>query len=155
MDATCSTASSATLLLRFTECSTFDIASFRHFAMSRRPTTAPSSSITGTWRKWFSTIVVIASIAESDIDTQVGFGVITWLIGVVLIVRLFATTRRVISVSVMIPTRHPEWSTISEASPRLFASICVTVRTVSLTLDNSAFFGRSWDTGRSFFVSFV
>ena len=43
-----------------------DIASYRHFAMSSNPTTAPVLSSTGKWRKRLSTIISRASKAESS-----------------------------------------------------------------------------------------
>jgi len=68
-------------------------------------------------------MVVIASIAGSNKATQVGFGVITFEIHVEDASNRFATNLLVMSVSVMIPARPPSSSTISEAAPRLLASI--------------------------------
>jgi len=90
-------------------------------------------------------------MAGSDIDTHVGFGVITFETLQDVSTSL-ATTRRVISVSVMIPAR-PDLPITKDAAPRFFASICVTARMLSSTLDTNGFFGRSFDTGRSLVLS--
>jgi len=94
-------------------------------------------------------MVPSASIAESDIDTQVGFGVIATDTVEDDGSMSFATTRRVISVSVMIPARPPFESTTRDASPRLFASICVIERMLSFVEEINGFLGRSFETGRS------
>jgi hypothetical protein len=89
--------------------------------------TAPSSSVTGRWRKWFSSIVESASIAPLEAATVCGFGVMTvltsssWL-------TCFATTRRTMSVSDTMPASPPSSSQMRAASPRLEASIWHTVR---------------------------
>jgi len=127
------------------------IVSCKHFPISNKPTMVPSSSTTGKWRKWFSIIVPSASIALSDIDTQVGLEVITSVTHILDGSRYFATTRRVTSVSVNMPARPPFAPTTKDASPRLLASICATDKTLSSTFDNIGFFGRSFDTGTSFF----
>eukprot|EP00533_Pseudo-nitzschia_delicatissima_P006572 CAMPEP_0116096646 /NCGR_PEP_ID=MMETSP0327-20121206/10287_1 /TAXON_ID=44447 /ORGANISM="Pseudo-nitzschia delicatissima, Strain B596" /LENGTH=63 /DNA_ID=CAMNT_0003588353 /DNA_START=37 /DNA_END=225 /DNA_ORIENTATION=- len=63
-------------------------------------------------------MVVMASIAESVMETQVGFGVITLEILVVDAGRCLATSLLVMSVSVMIPARPPSLLTTREAAPR-------------------------------------
>ena len=68
-------------------------------------------------------MVTKASVAGSDIDTQDGFGVITSDTRVDDAGSCLATTRRVTSVSVMIPARPPLSSVMIAASPRLLASI--------------------------------
>jgi len=68
-------------------------------------------------------MVVIASIAESDKETQVGFGVITLEMLVEEALSCVATNLLVMSVSVIIPARPPSLFTTSEADPRLLASI--------------------------------
>jgi len=99
--------------------------------------------------------VLSASIAESVRDTTVGFGVITSDTGVEDGLRYFAATRRVTSVSVIIPASPPLAPTTKEASPRLFASICATVKTLSVTFDNIGFLGRNTDTGLSILLPSV
>ena len=117
--------------------------------MSNRPTTPPSSSTTGRCLKWFSTIVVMASMAESDMDTHVGFGVITSETQVWEAFICLATSLLVISVSVMMPARPPSSVTIREASPLLLANICVTDKTLSLAEEIKGFLGLSLETGLS------
>jgi len=153
--AICFTASSAALLLFSCARSSLVIASSRHLPISRRPTTAPLSSTTGKWRKRFSTIVARASIAESDIDTHVGFGVITLDTPVDEGSRYLATTRRVISVSDKIPATPPAALVIKAASPRLFASIFATSMTLSLSPEINGFFGRKDFTVLSLFFFVV
>ena len=72
------------LFLLFTDASsassTFsstEIASYRHFAISNRPTTEPVLSRTGRCLKRLSTIISRASNAESSSCTHFGFFVIT------------------------------------------------------------------------------
>jgi len=64
-----------------------------------------------------------ASMAKSSIETILGLMVITFDTKVNDGFRFFATTLRVISISVNIPTRLPRESTIRAASLRLFESI--------------------------------
>ena len=116
-------ASSAALLLLSALRSNLVIASFRHFAISNTPTTAPFSSVTGRWRKRFSTIVTSASVAGSDIETQVGLAVMIDETLVEAADRFLATNLRVTSVSVTIPASPPLRSVITAASPLLLASI--------------------------------
>mmetsp|Transcript_116074 Transcript_116074/g.335240 ORF Transcript_116074/g.335240 Transcript_116074/m.335240 type:complete len:284 (-) Transcript_116074:542-1393(-) len=132
--------------------SSFEMASLRHLAISRMPTTPPSSSTTGRCRKRFSTMVDMASIAGSDLETQDGFFVMTFATAVDEASRCRATTRLVTSVSVKIPCKLPSGPTIKDASPRLPASIWVTASTESSVDDKRGFFGRNLETGR---VSFA
>ena len=97
-------------------------------------------------------MVTNASIAESVIETQVGLAVITSDTPVDLADNCFATTRRVTSVSVMIPARPPWALTIRAASPLLVASVCVTASTLCDASINMGFFGRSFETGLSSFL---
>ena len=92
----------------------------------------------------------MASVAGSDIDTQDGFAVITSDTRVDDAGSCLATTRRVTSVSVMIPARPPLLSVIIAASPRLLANNWVTANTVLSEWAITGAFGRSFDTGRSF-----
>jgi len=87
-------------------------------------------------------------------DTQVGFGVITLETLQDGSISL-ATTRRVISVSVIIPARPPDEPITKEASPRFLASFCVTSKIVSSIDERRGFFGRNFETGRSSFVDFA
>jgi len=80
--------------------------------------------------------------------TQVGFAVITDEMLVLSGSMYLATTRRVISVSVMIPAKPPFALVIKAASPRLEASILVTSRIESFDEEMRGFFGRSLETGR-------
>ena len=80
-----------------------DIASYRHFAMSSKPTTAPELSSTGKWRKRLSTIISKASNAESSSCTHFGFFVITESTHVARGSTNWDTTRLVMSLSVMMP----------------------------------------------------
>lgn len=111
----------------------------------------PLSSVTGRWRKRFSTMVTSASIAESDMATQVGSAVMTFATEVADAGNCLATTRRVISVSVMIPARLPLAFTIKAASPLLLARVCETKSTLSEVPIRIGFFGRSFETGLSSF----
>ena len=83
--------------------SSTDIASYRHFAMSSNPTTAPVLSSTGKWRKRLSTIISKASSAESSSCTHFGFLVITESTQVARGSTNWDTTRLVMSLSVMMP----------------------------------------------------
>ena len=94
-----------------------------------------------------------ASIAGSFMQTQVGFGVMTCEMTVELGSMFLATTLLVMSVSVMMPASPPAAFTTNDASPRLFANICVTVRILSSSTERSGFFGRSFETGRSSFFT--
>ncbi|KAL3783576.1 hypothetical protein ACHAW5_007884 [Stephanodiscus triporus] len=140
-------ASSAALLLFSLLCSSLDIASFKHFAISNTPTTVPLASVTGRWRNRFSTMVINASVAGSDMDTHEGLEVMTSATQVLEARRFFATTRRVTSVSVMIPASSPALLVIMAASPLLLASICAMESTVESEVDIMGAFGRSLDTG--------
>jgi len=125
------------------------IASFKHFAMSSTPTTPLLLSVTGRCRKPFETMVVSASIAESSIETQVGFNVAILDILVEEASSSLATNLLVISVSVTMPARPPSSSTTRDEDARFDAISFATARAVSLCCATSGFLGRSLDTGRS------
>jgi len=88
-------------------------------------------------------------MAESLIETTVGLAVITFETLVLPASRSFATSRRVTSVSVKIPARDPSIPITNDAEPLLFASICETIKTLSLILEMRGFLGRNLDTGFS------
>jgi len=90
-------------------------------------------------------------MAESLIETTVGLAVITFETLVLPASRSFATSRRVTSVSVKIPARDPSIPITNDAEPLLFASICETIKTLSLILEMRGFLGRNLDTGLSEF----
>ena len=92
-------------------------------------------------------MAIKASVAGSDMDTHDGFGVMTSATQVLDARRFFATTRRVTSVSVMIPANSPELLVMMAASPLLLASICTTESTVSSVVDIMGALGRSLETG--------
>ena len=119
----CATLSAVFAVLRACFLSNLVMASSKHLAISRSPTTEPVESTTGRCRKWFSTIVVKASIAESVKATHVGFCVIISDKRVTLGSTNFATTRRVMSVSVTMPANAPFSFTTTQAFPLLAASI--------------------------------
>jgi len=144
-DDNCLTASSVLFLFFFSSInSNFSIASFKHFAISNKPTTSHFLLTTGKWRKWLSIIMANASMAKSSIETILGLMVITFDTKVNDGFRFFATTLRVISISVNIPTRLPRESTIRAASLRLFESIWQTDKTFSWQEDRIGFLGLNF-----------
>jgi len=130
--------------------SNFLIASLKHLAMSNKPTTLPFSSVTGRCLKLLDTIVARASIAESSMEQDAGLGVAISETVVNEASICLATIRLVMSVSVTMPASWPSSSTTKDADPRFAANIFETARTVSLEEDTSGFFGRNFDTGRTF-----
>ena len=92
-------------------------------------------------------MVINASVAGSDMDTHEGLEVMTSETHVLEARRFFATTRRVTSVSVIIPASSPALLVIIAASPLLLASICTTESTVSSAVAIIGALGRSLETG--------
>mmetsp|Transcript_2100 Transcript_2100/g.2551 ORF Transcript_2100/g.2551 Transcript_2100/m.2551 type:complete len:337 (+) Transcript_2100:986-1996(+) len=142
-------ASLAAVFALFSASSSFVMASLRHLLISKTPQIAPRSHTTGKCLYRFLIIVDNASIAESVMVTQVGLGVMTWDNSVVAGSRCLAATRRVISVSVIIPTKVAESSIITAALLRLAANSFEHEKTVSVLLMSNGFFRRSLDTGRT------
>ena len=134
--------------------SRIEMASYRHLAMSSRPTTTPCSSSTGRWRKRLSTIISSASRAESDECTHLGFFVITAEVTVPAATRDIEITRRVTSLSVRMPDKAPSASSSSAASTRLRAIFLATSKMLSVSSAVMGALGLSLDTGRSDFLSF-
>mmetsp|Transcript_21789 Transcript_21789/g.32989 ORF Transcript_21789/g.32989 Transcript_21789/m.32989 type:complete len:234 (+) Transcript_21789:935-1636(+) len=129
-------------------CSSFVMASFKHLPMSKTPLMAPLSSTTGKCRYRCSIMVVNASMAESFIWTHVGWGVMTDDNSVDWGSSCGAATLRVISVSVMIPTKVAVSSMMTAELERFATNSREHEKTVSIWLMRRGFFGRSFDTGR-------
>ena len=128
------------------------MASLRHLPMSSKPQILPLSSTTGRCLYRFSIIMDRASLAESEMATQVGFGVMTEERAVVPGVSCFAATRLVISLSVMIPATPPSTPGTRAARTRLTAMSLHTSTMFWSAAARVGFRGRSFETGFAEFL---